>query len=69
MQGGGGPWSVVPNEYRVPCYRGCYWWGSRSSINEYMIIETEKSTSNLDDVEKFMVNLIDNISNVISKQK
>ena len=24
---------------------------------------------NLDDVEKFMVNLIDNISNVISKQK
>ena len=70
MQGGGGPWSVVPNEYRVPCYRGgVIGGGSRSSINEYMIIETEKSTSNLDDVEKFMVNLIDNISNVISKQK
>jgi len=64
MQAGGGPWSVVPNVFNVPCYRGgVIGGGNRGNVNEYMIIKSESKIANLDETEKYIVDLIYDVKN------
>lgn len=59
IQGGGGPWTAVPNAFGVPCVRGgVIGGGGRGNVDEYMIIEGDGTIAGLADVEKYLVDLI-----------
>jgi acetylornithine deacetylase/succinyl-diaminopimelate desuccinylase-like protein len=56
IQGGGGPWTVVPNAFGVPCVRGSVIGGGAGRpVDEYMVIEGDGKIADLADAEKFMV--------------
>jgi acetylornithine deacetylase/succinyl-diaminopimelate desuccinylase-like protein len=56
IQGGGGPWTVVPNAFGVPCVRGSVIGGGAGrAVDEYMVIEGDGKIADLADAEKFMV--------------
>jgi acetylornithine deacetylase/succinyl-diaminopimelate desuccinylase-like protein len=56
IQGGGGPWTVVPNALGVPCVRGgVIGGGAARPIDEYMVIEGDGTIAGLAEAEKFMV--------------
>ena len=70
MQAGGGPWSVVPNVFNVPCYRGgVIGGGNRGNLNEYMIIKSKSKIANLDQTEKYIVDLIYDVKNALENSK
>ncbi len=61
IQGGGGPWTAVPNAFGVPCVRGgVIGGGSRGNVDEYMVIEGNGKVAGLAEVEKYLVDLIFN---------
>jgi acetylornithine deacetylase/succinyl-diaminopimelate desuccinylase-like protein len=60
IQPGGGPWSVVPNEFGVPCIRGGVIGGGGGSVDEYLVIEGDNKVAGLADAEKFHVDLLYN---------
>jgi len=61
IQGGGGPWTVVPNAFGVPCIRGgVIGGGGRGNVDEYMVIEGDGKVAGLADVEKYLVDLLYN---------
>lgn len=63
IQSGGGPWTVVPNLFGVPCVRGgVVGGGSRGDVDEYMIIEGDGKVAGLAEVEKFLVDLVYNFA-------
>jgi len=56
IQGGGGPWTVVPNAFGVPCIRGgVIGGGAARPVDEYMVIEGDGKMAGLAEAEKFMV--------------
>jgi len=66
IQGGGGPWTAVPNAFGVPCIRGgVIGGGSRASNAEYMVIDGDGPIAGLAEVEKYFVDLIDRFSSQI----
>lgn len=56
IQGGGGPWTVVPNAFGVPCVRGAVIGGGAGrAVDEYMVIEGDGKVAGLAEAEKYMV--------------
>ena len=69
IQGGGGPWTVVPNTFGVPCIRGgVIGGGGRGNVDEYMVIEGDGKVAGLADVEKYLVDMLDNYVQATSEQ-
>jgi acetylornithine deacetylase/succinyl-diaminopimelate desuccinylase-like protein len=67
IQGGGGPWTAVPNAFGVPCVRGSViGGGSGRVVDEYLVIEGDGKVSGLAESEKFMVSLLDSFSKAIA---
>lgn len=61
MEAGGGPWTVVPNAFNVPCLRGgAIGGGGRGNVDEYMVIEGDGKVAGLADLEKYYVDLLYN---------
>lgn len=59
IEPGGGPWTVVPNAFDVPCLRGAtIGGGNRSPVNEFMVIEGDGKVAGLAEVEKYLVDLL-----------
>ena len=59
MEAGGGPWTVVPNVYQVPCVRGgVIGGGGRGNVDEYMVIEGDGKVAGLAEAEKYLVDLV-----------
>jgi len=59
IEAGGGPWTVVPNAFDVPCVRGgVIGGGRRSAVDEYMVIEGDGNVAGLADMEKYYVDLV-----------
>lgn len=59
IDAGGGPWTVVPNAFGVPCVRGGVpGGGGRGNVDEYMVIEGDGKVAGLADIEKYLVDLI-----------
>lgn len=58
IQAGGGPWTVVPNAFDVPCIRGGAIGGGGGSVDEYFVIEGDAKIAGLSDVEKYHVDLL-----------
>jgi acetylornithine deacetylase/succinyl-diaminopimelate desuccinylase-like protein len=68
MQPGGGPWTVVPNAFHVPCVRGgVIGGGGRGNVNEYMVIEGDGKVAGLADVEKYLVDLVYNYAQAVGE--
>ena len=66
IQAGGGPWTVVPNTFGVPCIRGSALGGGNSAVvDEYMVIEGDGKVAGLSDVEKYYVDLLYDVSAVL----
>ena len=61
IQAGGGPWSVVPNVFGVPCIRGgSLGGGGGGAVDEYLVIEGDGKVAGLADAEKYHVDLLYN---------
>ncbi len=59
MEAGGGPWTVVPNVYQVPCVRGgVIGGGGRGTADEFLVIEGDGKVAGLAEAEKYLVDLI-----------
>jgi acetylornithine deacetylase/succinyl-diaminopimelate desuccinylase-like protein len=59
IQGGGGPWTAVPNAFGVPCIRGgVIGGGVGSAADEFMVIEGDGRVAGLAEAEKFMVDML-----------
>jgi acetylornithine deacetylase/succinyl-diaminopimelate desuccinylase-like protein len=58
IQAGGGPWTVVPNEFGVPCIRGGVPGFGTGGDDEYLVIEGNDKVAGLADVEKVHVDLL-----------
>ena len=59
IEPGGGPWTVVPNAFDVPCLRGAaIGGGNRAATDEFMVIEGDGKVAGLADVEKYLVDLL-----------
>jgi acetylornithine deacetylase/succinyl-diaminopimelate desuccinylase-like protein len=58
IQPGGGPWTVVPNAFNVPCIRGGAIGAGGGSLNEYYVIEGNDTVAGLAEVEKYHVDLL-----------
>lgn len=59
IQAGGGPWTVVPNAFGVPCIRGgVIGGGGGGAVNEYLVIDGDDKLAGLADAEKFHVDLL-----------
>lgn len=70
IQAGGGPWTAVPNAFGVPCIRGgVVGGGGRGNVDEYMVIEGDGKVAGLADVEKYLVDLVYNVSTSMSREK
>jgi acetylornithine deacetylase/succinyl-diaminopimelate desuccinylase-like protein len=62
IQGGGGPWTVIPNMFNVPCVRGgAIGGGSGRPVDEYMVIEGDGKLAGLAETEKYFVDLLYNL--------
>jgi acetylornithine deacetylase/succinyl-diaminopimelate desuccinylase-like protein len=59
IQAGGGPWTVVPNGFGVPCIRGGVIGGGGGGVtNEYLVIDGDGRVAGLADTEKFHADLL-----------
>ncbi|MEM7129411.1 MAG: M20/M25/M40 family metallo-hydrolase [Chloroflexota bacterium] len=68
IEAGGGPWTVIPNQFNVPCLRGAtIGGGNRSPINEFMVIEGDGKIAGLADVEKYLVDLLYGFANIVDE--
>jgi acetylornithine deacetylase/succinyl-diaminopimelate desuccinylase-like protein len=65
IQGGGGPWTVIPNAFNVPCVRGGSIGGGVSRpVDEFIVIEGNRNISGLIESEKYMVDLVLNLAEI-----
>jgi len=63
IQPGGGPWTVVPNAFGVPCIRGGAVGGGGGGVtDEYLVIEGDGKVAGLADAEKYHVDLLYNVA-------
>ena len=63
IQGGGGPWTVVPNMFDVPCVRGGgIGGGAGKPIDEFVVIEGDGKIAGLAEAEKYFVDLLYNFA-------
>jgi acetylornithine deacetylase/succinyl-diaminopimelate desuccinylase-like protein len=70
IQGGGGPWTVIPNQFKVPCVRGgAIGGGSGRAVDEYMVIEGDGKLAGLAETEKFYVDLLYNLVETMKNNK
>jgi acetylornithine deacetylase/succinyl-diaminopimelate desuccinylase-like protein len=59
IQAGGGPWTVVPNAFDVPCIRGgAIGGGVGRPVDEYLVIEGNGKVAGLADTEKYHVDAL-----------
>ncbi|MGH9320888.1 MAG: M20/M25/M40 family metallo-hydrolase [Vicinamibacteria bacterium] len=59
IEPGGGPWTVVPNLFQVPCLRGaCIGGGRRGDTDECFVVEGDGRVAGLAEVEKYLVDLL-----------
>ena len=58
IQAGGGPWTVLPNAFSVPCLRGAIPGYGVGGDDEYFVIEGNGKVAGLVDVEKAHVDLL-----------
>ncbi len=59
IQAGGGPWTVVPNAFAIPCIRGgAIGGGGGGATNEYLVIDGDGLVAGLADTEKFHVDAL-----------
>lgn len=66
IQGGGGPWTAVPNALGVPCVRGgVIGGGAGRAVDEYIVIEGDGKIKGLAESEKYMVDLLFNYAQAI----
>ena len=65
IEAGGGPWTVVPNRFDVPCVRGGAPGGGGGAVNEYLVIEGNEHVAGLADVEKFHVDALINVAEAL----
>jgi acetylornithine deacetylase/succinyl-diaminopimelate desuccinylase-like protein len=66
IQPGGGPWTVVPNAFNVPCVRGGVIGGGGGGVtNEYMVIEGDGKVAGLAEAEKYHVDLLYNVAKAL----
>lgn len=66
MQPGGGPWTVVPNAFGVPCLRGGAPGHGVGGNDEYFVIEGDGRVAGLADVEKFHVDALFNVAGALA---
>ena len=70
IQGGGGPWTVIPNKFNVPCVRGgVIGGGAGRSVDEYYVIEGDGKLAGMVEAEKYLVDLIYNLAETLTTQK
>jgi acetylornithine deacetylase/succinyl-diaminopimelate desuccinylase-like protein len=70
IQGGGGPWTVIPNRFGVPCVRGgAIGGGAGRPVDEYMVIEGDGKIAGLAEVEKYYVDLLYNLADSLAASK
>ena len=63
IQPGGGPWTVVPNRFNVPCVRGGVIGGGGGGVkDEYLVIEGDGKVAGLAEAEKYHVDLLYNVA-------
>lgn len=66
IQGGGGPWTAVPNAFGVPCVRGgAIGGGAGRAVDEYLVIEGDGKIQGLAESEKYMVDMLYNYAQAI----
>jgi len=67
IQAGGGPWTVVPNAFNVPCVRGgAIGGGGGGATDEYLVIEGDGKVAGLAEAEKYHVDLLYNVAAALS---
>lgn len=65
IQGGGGPWTVIPNAFNVPCVRGgSIGGGLGQAVDEFLVIEGNGKIAGLAEAEKYMVDLVLNLAEI-----
>jgi acetylornithine deacetylase/succinyl-diaminopimelate desuccinylase-like protein len=62
IQAGGGPWTVVPKAFGVPCLRGAVPGYGTGGDDEYLVIEGNDKVAGLAQVEKFHVDLLHRVA-------
>ncbi len=65
IQAGGGPWTVVPNVFGVPCLRGGAPGHGVGGDEEYFVIDGNEKVAGLADVEKFHVDALFNVAEAL----
>lgn len=66
IQPGGGPWTVVPNAFNVPCVRGGAIGGGGGGVtDEYLVIEGDGKVAGLAEAEKYHVDLLYNVAKAL----
>lgn len=68
IQAGGGPWTVVPNAFHVPCVRGGVVGGGGGAVNEYFVIEGDGNVAGLAEVEKHHVDLLYAVAEALGRE-
>jgi len=70
IQGGGGPWTVIPNLFNVPCVRGgVIGGGAGGPVDEYMVIEGDGKLAGLAESEKYLVDLLYSFADTMTASK
>lgn len=67
IQPGGGPWTVIPNMFNVPCVRGgAIGGGAVKPVDEYYVIDGDGKVAGLAESEKYLVDLLCNLAETVS---
>ena len=67
IQPGGGPWTVIPNMFNVPCVRGgAICGGAVKPVDEYYVIDGDGKVAGLAESEKYLVDLLCNLAATVS---
>ena len=69
IQAGGGPWTVIPNKFNVPCVRGgAIGGGAGRPVDEYYVIEGDGKLAGMAEAEKYLVDLLYNLAETLNPQ-
>ena len=69
IQAGGGPWTVVPNAFDVPCIRGGVPGSGTGGDDEYLVIEGNDKVAGLATAEKVHVDLLYRVAEALAGAK
>lgn len=70
IQAGGGPWTVVPNAFGVPCVRGgAIGGGGGGATDEYLVIDGDGKVAGLAEAEKYHVDLLYDVAAALTRAK